>query len=219
MLKVLGRATSSNVQKVMWTIGELGLEHERVDLGGPFGGLDKPDYRKLNPNGVVPTLIDGDLVLWESNAMVRYLAAKHGAGGLWPSDPAERAASDMWMDWQQSALLGDWVVVFFGVVRTPPQYRDQARIDASVAKLGQLYGMLDRHLEGRRFVGGDRLTIGDIPVGMSAYRYFEMEIERPKLPNVEAWYARLQERPAYRHHAMVSFESMRNTLIPEDAKK
>ncbi len=219
MLKVLGRANSSNVQKVMWTIGELGLAHERVDLGGAFGGLDKPDYVKLNPNGVVPTLIDGDLVMWESNAMVRHLASKHDAGGLWPSDPNQRAIADMWMDWQQTTLLRDWVAVFFGVYRTPEQYRDKAANDAAIKRLGGHYATVDARLEGRRFIAGDRLTMGDIPLGMSLYRYFEMDIERPKLPNVEAWYARLQERPAYREHAMVDFSSMKDTLIPPGAKK
>jgi len=219
MLKVLGRSNSSNVQKVMWTIGELGLAHERVDLGGAFGGLDKPDYVALNPNGVVPTLIDGDLVMWESNAMVRHLAAKHDAGGLWPNDPNQRAIADMWMDWQQTTLLRDWVAVFFGVYRTPEQYRDKDANAAAVQRLGRLYGQLDARLEGCKFIAGDRLTMGDIPLGMSLYRYFEMDIARPKLPNIEAWYARLQERPAYREHAMVDFSGMKDTLIPPGAKK
>jgi len=219
MLKVLGRATSSNVQKVMWTVGELGLAHERVDLGGPFGGLDKPEYATLNPNGVVPTLIDGDLVLWESNTMVRYLGAKHGKGSLWAEDPAERARADMWMDWQQTTLLRDWVAVFFGVYRTPEQYRDKEANAAALKRLNGHYRLLDERLEGHDYIVGDRLTMGDIPLGMSLYRYHEMAIERPRLPNLAAWYARLCERPAYREHVMVDFSSMKDTLIPPGAKK
>ena len=217
MLKVLGRATSANVQKVMWTIAEIGLEHERVDLGGAFGGLDGPDYARLNPNRRVPTLIDGELVLWDSNAIVRYLAAAYDRDGLWPSDPRRRARLDMWMEWQQTTLSADWIAVFSGVVRTPARYRDRAAIGAAAGRLGRLYGMLDRHLEGRRFIGGERLTMGDIPLGVSLYRYYEMEIERPPLPQVEAWYDRLRQRPAYRDRVMVSFESLKDTLIPAGA--
>ncbi len=119
MLKVLGRATSSNVQKVMWALEELDIAYEREDLGGAFGGLDTPEYIALNPNKVIPTLVDGDQVIWESNTIVRYIAAKHDDGGLWPSDPAARAQADKWMDWQLSTLLMPWINVFFGVYRTP----------------------------------------------------------------------------------------------------
>ena len=117
MIKVLGRLTSSNVQKVLWTLDEIGLDYERTDLGGAFGGLNEPDYRAMNPNGVIPTVIDGDTVLWESNAIVRYLAARYDDGGLWPTDPAERALTDRWMDWQQTMLLWPWIFVILRDLR------------------------------------------------------------------------------------------------------
>lgn len=214
MLKVLGRATSSNVQKVMWALEELDIAYEREDLGGAFGGLDTPEYIALNPNKVIPTLVDGDQVIWESNTIVRYIAAKHDDGGLWPSDPAARAQADMWMDWQLSTLLMPWINVFFGVYRTPAQYQDADKNAAAIEKLGGIYGLLDRHLEGRAYVAGDRLTMADIPVGMSLWRYYQMDIARPSMPNIERWYASLQERPAYRNTVMTDFSSLKDTLIP-----
>ena len=214
MLKVLGRATSSNVQKVTWALEELGVDYTREDLGGSFGGLDTPDYIAKNPNKVIPTVIDGDLVLWESNAIVRYLAAKHDAGGLCPADLGQRALADQWMDWQQTVLLRPWVDVFFGVYRTPEQYRDAEKNAAALANLATAYGLLDRHLEGRAHVAGDAFTMGDIPVGMSLWRYYQMDIARPSMPNIERWYAALQERPAYRSTVMTDFSSLKDTLIP-----
>jgi glutathione S-transferase len=215
MLKVWGRATSSNVQKVMWVIGELGLDHERVDVGASYGGLDTEAYGKLNPNRLVPTLEDDDVVIWESNAIVRYLAAKYDAGGLWPEDPGERAVADQWMDWMPTTLLGNFVAVFFGLVRIPPEHRDMASIGKAVERLNRNYQFLDRQLEGRAFIAGDRLTMGDIPIGMTLYRYYDMPLERPSLPSVEAWYARLQERPAYREHVMVNYDALRNDVVPK----
>jgi glutathione S-transferase len=203
MLKVWGRNNSINVQKVMWAVDELGLEHERIDVGGAFGGLDTPAYGRLNPNRRVPTVEDGDVVVWESNACVRYLAARYGAGGLWPEDPGERAQADMWMDWQTTTLLPDMTVVFWGLIRTPEAERDHAAIEAAARRLGATWRILDEHLATRRFVAGDALTMGDIPVGASCYRYGELSIERPQLPNVEAWYGRLRERAPFREHVMV----------------
>ena len=195
MLKVWGRATSSNVQKVMWAIGEIGLDHERINVGASYGGLDTEAYGKLNPNRVVPTLEDGDLVIWESNAIVRYLGAKYDGGGLWPNDPDERARADQWMDWMQTTLLANFVAVFFGLVRIPPEHRDIASINAAIERLNKNYQQIDAHMAGRDFIAGDRLTMGDIPIGMTLYRYYDMPLERPTLPNVETWYARLQEPP------------------------
>jgi glutathione S-transferase len=203
MLKIWGRNNSINVQKVMWATAELGLEHERIDAGGAFGGLDTTDYGALNPNRKVPTVVDDDTVVWESNACVRYLAARYGAGGLWPTDPAVRAVADMWMDWQQTSLLVDMGVVFWGLVRTPEKDRDPAAIAAAAKRLAQIWPLLDRHLTGRSYVAGDQLTMGDIPVGAACYRYYQLAIERPKLPAIEAWYGRLQEREPYRRHVMI----------------
>jgi glutathione S-transferase len=203
MLRVWGRNNSINVQKVMWTVGELGLEHERIDAGGAFGGLDTSEYGRLNPNRRVPTVEDGEVVAWESNACVRYLAARYGAGTLWPEDPGERARSDMWMDWQASTLLPDMTVVFWGLIRTPEDQRDQAAIQAAAKRLGSLWPVVDAWLATRRFVAGNAFTMGDIPVGAACYRYHGLPIERPSLPNVEAWYGRLRERAPFREHVMI----------------
>ncbi|MDF2781751.1 MAG: glutathione S-transferase [Geminicoccaceae bacterium] len=203
MLRVWGRTNSINVQKVMWAVGELGLAHERCDVGGAFGGLDTPEYGALNPNRKVPTIEDGGVVLWESNACVRYLAARYGAGDLWREDPAERARADMWMDWQASTLLPDMVTVFWGLIRTPKDQRDMAAIEAAAERLGGLWQILDQHLASRIFVAGERFTMGDIAVGAACYRYHELPIERPGLPQVATWYGRLRERAPFREHVMI----------------
>jgi glutathione S-transferase len=203
MLKIWGRNNSINVQKVMWAVGELGRPHERIDVGGAFGGLDGAEYRALNANGRIPTIEDDGIVVWESNACVRYLAARYGAGGLWPEDPVARACADMWMDWQQTTLLTDMTTVFWGLVRTPEAERDQPAIEAAAGRLGGLWRRLENHLAGRRFVAGEHFTMGDIPVGAACYRYYQLAIERPKLAAIEAWYGRLQERAPYRTHVML----------------
>jgi glutathione S-transferase len=203
MLKIWGRDNSINVQKVMWTVGELGLAHRRIDAGGRFGGLDTPDYGALNPNRLVPTIEDGETVVWESNAIVRYLAGRYGAGRLWPVDPARRAEADRWMDWMLTSLQPDMTVVFWGLVRTPPERRDTGRIEASAANLGKIFAILNDHLAARRFVAGEAFTMGDIPVGAACYRYNALPIKRPVLPALEAWYAGLQEREAFRSHVMI----------------
>ncbi len=208
MLKVWGRTNSINVQKVMWTVAELGLEHERIDAGGAFGGLDTPAYGALNPNRRVPTIEDDDgrVVVWESNSTVRYLAARYDKGGLWPEDPAARARADMWMDWMQTELVPDMTVVFWGLIRTPEEQRDLAAIEAAAKRLGDKWRLLDGWLEaggGRNYVAGNDLTMGDVPVGAACYRYHELPIERPELPRVAAWYARLRERAPFREHVMI----------------
>jgi glutathione S-transferase len=203
MLRVWGRTTSINVHKVMWAIGELGLEHERIDVGRAFGGLDTPSYGALNPNRRIPTLEDGSVVLWESNVIVRYLAAKFGAGTLWPEDPAVRGVADQWMDWQQTTLLPDMRTIFWALVRTAPADRDRAKIDEAVESLKGPWAILDAWLKGRAFVAGDALTMGDVPVGAMCHRYYALGVERPRLPHLDAWYRRLQERAAFRTHVMI----------------
>ncbi|WP_425407406.1 glutathione S-transferase family protein [Hwanghaeella sp.] len=203
MLTVWGRPNSINVQIVMWTAAELELETDRKDVGGAFGGLDTPDYRAMNPNGRIPTVQDGDLTIWESNACARYLAARYGAGSLWPEDPAERATADMWMDWKKTSLMGPMTTVFWGLVRTPEADRDDAAITAAADSARTLYAMLDEWLAGKDYLLGDRLTIGDIPAGAMCYRFMNLVQDRPSMPNLEAWYERLSSRPAYRDHVML----------------
>ncbi len=202
MLKILGRKNSSNVQNVLWCTGELGLEFERKDVGGPFGGNDTPDYLAMNPNGLVPTIIDEGYVQWESCSCVRYLSAKYGEGTLWPADPAARGEADRWMDWHLSTLAPSMRPIFWNLVRVPEPARDMEAVETGRVTAAEKWRILDAHLKGRPFVAGDRLTMGDIPLGIMAYRWFGLPIERPELTNLRAWYEHLTEHPAYKEHIM-----------------
>lgn len=212
MLKIWGRRNSINVQKVMWMVGELGLAHEHIDAGGPFGGLDTEEFLAMNPNRRVPVIDDDGTVVWESQAIVRYLAAKYGAGSWWPEDAGVRALSDMWMDWSIADLQPAFIGVFWSLYRTPEEMRNWKLIRQGIARSAILFKLLDKHLEDKAYVGGASPTIADIPTGAQLYRYYELEIDRPELPNVEAWYARLKEREAYRTHVMVPFEDLKGKL-------
>jgi glutathione S-transferase len=201
-MKIWGRANSINVQKVLWAADECGVKYDREDVGMQFGGNDQPWYLKMNPNGVVPTLDDGGRVIWESNSCVRYIAAKYATGSLWPNDPGERSEADRWMDWQLSTISEAMRVIFWGLIRTPPDKRDIAAIEKAAVDAGKLWGRLDQKLEGRQYVAGAHLTMGDIPVGCFVHRWYALDVERPELRNVRAWYERLQARPAYAKHVM-----------------
>ncbi|HIF98859.1 MAG: glutathione S-transferase family protein [Myxococcales bacterium] len=213
MLKIWGRASAVNVQKAMWAVGETGAPFERIDLGGKFGGLDDPGYVAKNPNRRVPTLEDDGLVLYESGAIVRYLAAKYSPENLWSQSEAERALIDQWMEWTVSTLYPDFITLFWLVFRTPIADRNLPRIASINEAANKSYAILEEHLEGRDYLVGNRFTAADIPAGMTLYRYFEMkEIEIPSLPNVRNWYQRLCERPAYQAHVMLDFEELRGRL-------
>ena len=173
---------------------------------GPWGTWHR--YLALNPNAVIPTLEDEGTVVWESHAIVRYLAARYGAGSLWPEDPAIRSRADRWMDWHHTTLYPQLFPVFWGLVRTAEKDRDKTAIALAVKRAGYYYERLDEEMAGQVFVAGNELTMGDIPLGSTLYRYFTLPIERPELPHVEKWYARLQEREAYREHVMVSYEDL-----------
>jgi glutathione S-transferase len=194
MLKLWGRTSSINVQKAYWAILELKLPHERVDAGGAFGIVETPAYKALNPNSRVPTIEDDGFVLWESNAIVRYLAAKHGAGTLWPTDLKVRADADRWMDWQTTMLSPAMFGAFWGLIRTPPEKRDVAAIEKSRQDTAALVALLEPPLAKRKFVAGDAFTMGDIPVGAAVHRWLNLPIERPAAPSVEAYYKRIMER-------------------------
>jgi glutathione S-transferase len=201
MLKVWGRNTSSNVQKVMWAIGELGLACERIDIGGPFGKNKEPAYLAMNPNGLVPTLEEEDgFLLWESNSIVRYLAAKHNARALEPADPKTRALASKWMDWQLAVLGPAITPVFWGLVRTPPESRDRKAIEAAKVKTTETVQLLDAQLAKTPFAAGDAFSYGDIPVGIMARRYRDLVPERPAFPNFERWYGTIAARPAFKEH-------------------
>jgi glutathione S-transferase len=201
MRRLWGRDNSSNVMKVIWCLEELGLPYTREDVGGPFGRTDTPEYLAMNPNSLVPTLQEDDFILWESNAILRYLCTAHAPQTpLWPHAPQVRANVDRWMDWQQTAMNGPGSVVFLGLVRTPVEQRDTAKIDNAVATLARVWTMLDAELAGHPYVGGAEFTLADIPLGVHVHRWFSFAVAKPDLPHLKAWYERLLERPVYREH-------------------
>jgi glutathione S-transferase len=200
MLTVWGRVNSSNLQKVVWCCDELGLAYERIDMAGAFGFT--PEYLAMNPNKVVPTIDDDGFILWESNVILRYLAAKHGHGTLYPADLKERAEADRWMDWQQTTLWAAMRPLFFGYVRTPEGQRAHAALAAAQRQREPVLGIFERHLTDRAVVAGARFTMGDIPVGIAIYRWFALPLERPDFPHVARWYKSLTERLGYRTHVM-----------------
>lgn len=202
MIKIWGRNTSSNVQKAMWAIGELKLEHTRIDVGGAFGKNKEPAYLAMNPNGLVPTLEEEDgFLLWESNSIVRYLAAKHDkAGVIEPKDPKQRALASQWMDWQLSVAGPAIFGLFWGLVRTPPEKRDMAAIDASRKKTAEALAMLDAQLGKTAYLAGPNFSYGDIPVGIVAYRFIKLVPDRPFMPNLDRWFAAISARQAFKDH-------------------
>src|SRR5579863_4302428 len=183
MLKIWGRTTSSNVQKVLWTCAELNIEYDRVDHGGPFGGNRDPEYLKLNPNGLVPTVIDGELVMWESNTICRYLAATRNGERIYPEDPAARTHVERWMDWQLSVVGGPMGQLLFGLVRSKPEAIDHAAIEAARRRALAAWTIVEDAVKDRAFLAGAGLTLAEIVLGTQAYRWFNFPIERPELPN------------------------------------
>ena len=200
MLKIWGRATSSNVQKVLWCCAELGIEYERVDLGGPFGGNQDPEYLAMNPNGLVPTVKDGDLILWESNTICRYLCATRNGESLYPKEPGPRANVERWMDWQLSSIGPPMGTLLFGLIRTRPEERDHAVIEAARRKALAAWTIVDEALEDRPYLAGGGLTLAEITLGTLVYRWHAFSIERPLLKNLRAWYERMREHPPFQRH-------------------
>jgi glutathione S-transferase len=199
MIKIWGRNTSSNVQKVMWAIGEIDLPHERIDVGGAFGKTKEAFYLAMNPNSLVPTLEEEDgFTLWESNTIVRYLAAKHASRTLEPADLRTRALAQKWMDWQLSVMGPAITPVFWGLIRTPPEKRDANAIAAGKEKTVAAAKMMDAQLGKTRFMAGEEFSYGDIPVGIMIYRYVQLIPERPGTPNLDRWYAAISSRPAFK---------------------
>jgi glutathione S-transferase len=207
MIRIWGRATSSNVMKVTWLLDELGLSYERRDVGGPFGGTATPEYRAMQPLGLVPALEeDGDFSLFESNTILRYICNAHApATSLYPAGPRLRAKVEAWMDFQQTALNPPASVVFQGLIRTPPERRDGAAIAAGIKAAAAIWAILDARLARLAYVAGDSPTRADIAFGPHVHRWFNMPVEeRPAAPNLRAWYERLLTRPAYRTHCAVA---------------
>jgi glutathione S-transferase len=187
-----------NVKKALWAAEELGLKYERIDAGMQFGVNKTPEYLGMNPTGLVPTIDDGGFVLWESHAIVRYLAAKHGAGTLWPNDLRVRADADRWMDWTHSFSREFQRPVFWPLVRTPPEKRDLKAIEEACTKCGELLAIPDQNLSKKPYLAGSNFTMGDIPLGCHVQLWMRLPIERPRQPNLEAWFNRLCGRPAFK---------------------
>jgi glutathione S-transferase len=185
MITLYGRNNSINVQKALWALAEAGVAFERIDVGGAFGGNDTPEYLAMNPNGRIPTLDDGGFILWESNVIVRYVAAKYG-DGLWPSDNAERALAEQWMDWEQTTVEPTIRPVFWGLIRTPPEERDLDEIGRARQELIDIWGRLDRHLADRAYVLGERFTMGDIPPGAVLHRWLSFA-STSTVPSCPIW--------------------------------
>ncbi|WP_434709860.1 glutathione S-transferase [Pseudomonas sp. R1-1] len=205
MLKIWGRKNSSNVRKALWAAEELGLAYQAIDAGGAFGVVDTPEYRAMNPNGRVPVIEDDGLVLWESNAIVRYLLARHAPDSAWyPADPRARATADKWMDWTSSSFAGPFRTVFWGVLRTPAEKQDWAAINAAIKECDELLNMADHALISQPYLSGNEIGMGDIPLGSFIYAWFEMPIERAPHPHLQAWYERLKQRPAYQKAVMTA---------------
>ncbi len=211
MITVYGRNTSVNVQAVMWCIAELGLEHERLDFGGAFGKTDTPEYRAMNPNGLVPTIKDGGTVVWESAAIVRYLACKYGDEHFWPRDPGERARLDMWAEWMKTTIYPDFIsTVFLQLVRTAKAVRNNAAVAAAEARLMKAMPLFGARIGKGPWLNGAHFSFADIACGVTLHRYFTLEHDRPDVPDVRAYYERLMARPAYANHVAVSFEPLRH---------
>ena len=201
MIKIWGRKTSSNVQKVMWAAGEIGLPHERIDIAGPFGKNREPAYLAMNPNGLVPTLEEEDgYLLWESNSIVRYLAAKHRSSVLEPADLRTRANAGKWMDWQLAVAGPAIFECFWGLIRTPADKRNHAAIEDSKKKTTAAMTMMDEQLAKTQYLAGDAFSYGDIPVGIIAYRFRQLVPDRPPLKHFERWYAALAARQPFKDH-------------------
>ena len=197
MLKIWGRKNSINVQKVLWCCGELNLPFERVDAGMEHGVNSTPQYKAMNPNGLVPTIDDDGFILWESHAIVRHLARKHGKGTLWPADEKVCADADRWMEWYDTTLWNNLRPVFWNLVRVEPDKRDMKLVEESRKKTASDLKIVENNLAGRDYMAGKVLTMGDIPMGVAVHRWFSLPIERPDFPRLAAYYQRLKQRPAY----------------------
>jgi glutathione S-transferase len=197
MIRILGRDDSINVRKVLWCCEEIGLEFEREDFGGKFGKTDTPEFRSLNPNGLVPTVLDDEFVVWESNTILRYLAAQYGSAPLYGENPAGRALMEQWMDWQLSVVAPPMTTVFINLIRLPEEERDAAAVEKARDLLGRAMTLLDGELGDGPFILGRDFTLADIPLGVAVNRWFELPIRREALDNLGRYYGMLRQRPGY----------------------
>ncbi|MGF6569192.1 glutathione S-transferase [Paraburkholderia fungorum] len=201
MLQILGKTSSINVRKVLWTCTELGLSFEQEDWGAGFRSPDTPEFRALNPNAMVPVIRDGDFVLWESNSIIRYLAGRYRGESLYPADPCERARCDQWIDWQASELNRSWSYAFLALVRHSPAHQDSQQIALSCANWSKHMAIVERQLEHTgAFIAGNAFSLADIPIALSANRWLETPLEHDDFPALAAYMTRLGEREGYRSY-------------------
>jgi len=203
MLTIWGRNNSINVQKVLWCCEEIGITYKRIDAGGTFGVVETAQYRRLNPNGLVPTIEDDGFVLWESNTIVRYLAAAHATGSLFPQDIKMRAKADQWLDWSNTTFWPALRPLFLGLIRTGSDKSDPQSLEDCRRKTAEALTIADDYLKASAFLAGDSFTMGDIALGCGIWRWMGLPIARPELPNVERWFTALKQRPAYRKIVML----------------
>ncbi len=210
-ITVYGRRTSSNVQAVLWGLAELGLGFDQLDYGHVYGGLDSVEFRALNPQGLVPVIRDGELAVWESCAILRYLGGRYGDGkAFWPNDPVARAAVDVWAEWGKTSFSGDFTVTIFWLrVRTAAKDRNEAKLARNIAAFEKRLDILESQLADHKYVVSDDFTLADIVIGHALFRWFDMDIPRQSRPIIQAYYQRLTNRPAYKKHVMVGYEPLR----------
>ncbi len=203
MLTVWGRENSTNVKKVLWLLDELGEMYQVINAGGAYGKLSEPLFLSLNPNGLVPCVQDDDFILWESNAILRYLAERSGNPAFWGNDARQRASADKWLDWVSSSLPVPFRQVFINLVRTPEDQRDMAAVKTGMAAFEKQWAVVDAVLAKQTWLSGEKFGLGDIPMGCFAYAWFGLDIERQPHPHLERWYQQLTQRPAYRKRVMI----------------
>ncbi len=210
---VYGRATSSNVQALLWGLEEMGLSYQRLDYGEVYGGLDTEAFRVLTPHGKIPVLNVADTAIWETPAILRYLASHHGSETFWPKDPLGRATVDMWAEWAKHSVAEAFTgPIFWRTARTRPENRDAALVAVNIKTFEAELMKAEAQLEGRAFLVGDDLSLADIQFGHVLYRYFDIDIPRPDLPHLRRYYNGLATRPAYQRTVMVSYDALRNTF-------
>jgi len=212
MLELWGRKNAYNVQKVVWILAELKLEYLHHDVGSMAGDLDSAEFLALNPHARIPVLRHRDAIIWESNSIVRYLSAAYGCGTLWSENALDRSCADRWMDWELSKLQPDFIDLFWGFYRTPPEARNQQAIATAQHRCAQHFELLDRHLESRPFLAGETFTMGDIPVAVCLYRYFQMGLAVDQPEHVQQWYQRLAQRRAFADTIMIPFDELKGRL-------
>lgn len=212
MLKIWGRPNAYNVQKVLWFVDELGIEYEHINIGSIAGELENEAFLAKNPNGRIPVIQDDSLYVWESNTILRYLASTYGNQLFWVEDAAERTLVERWMDWELASMQPDFLALFWAYYRTPENQRDHSKIQYYIKRCDRDLTILNGHLENNPYLAGPTLSMADITVGTSFYRYFNMGIEVPALSNVRSWYRRLCDRPAYQKNIMRPFGELKGRL-------